>query len=334
MRRLILIFVASLALCSCSTQAQAPAQKSAPAAPQLVSLPNRPNSIKFVAIGDTGTGDRAQYETAATLLKAWREFPFTFVIMLGDNMYGSERPQDFVKKFETPYKPLLDGKVEFFAALGNHDDQNQRFYKPFNMGGERYYSFKKGSVRFFALDSNYMDPDQVKWLDQQLQASGSDWKIPYFHHPLYSSGMHGSQVELRAVIEPMFVKYGVDVVFAGHEHFYERIKPQKGIYYFTSGGAAKLRDDDINPNSGLTAKGFDTDLSFMLLEIDNNELYFQTLSRTGQTVDQGTFQRREIAPAQPAAPAKAAPAPATPAPPKTATPAPPKTTPAPPKGRG
>jgi predicted phosphodiesterase len=345
MRRLFLVFISALALASCSTQAQIPAQKAAqtpapaPGAPQLVSLPNRPNSIKFVAIGDTGTGDRSQYETAETLVKAWKVFPFTFVIMLGDNMYGSERPQDFVKKFELPYKPLLDGKVEFFAALGNHDDQNQRFYKPFNMNGERYFTFKKGSVRFFALDSNYMDPDQVKWLDQQLQASGSDWKIPYFHHPLYSSGMHGSQTELRAIIEPMFVKYGVDVVFAGHEHFYERVKPQKGIWYFTSGGAAKLRSEDINPRSGLTAKGFDSDLSFMLLEIDGNEMYFQTLSRTGQTVDQGTFQRREIAPVQPVItnpPAKAAPAPPTaaPAPPKTTTPAPPKTTPAPPKGRG
>jgi hypothetical protein len=93
-----------------------------------------------------------------------------------------------------------------------------------------------------------------------------------------SSGMHGSQVELRAVLEPLFLKYGVDAVFAGHEHFYERIKPQKGIQYFTSGGAAKLRDDDIR-STGLTAKGFDSDRSFMLVEIAGNELFFQTITR-------------------------------------------------------
>src|SRR6185436_2247843 len=122
----------------------------------------------------------------------------------------------------------------------------------------------------------------------ELKASGSDWKIPYFHHPLYSSGMHGSAVELRNVLEPLFVKYGVDAVFAGHEHFYERIKPQKGIHYFTSGGAAKLRDDDIG-TSGLTDVGFDQDRSFMLVEIAGNELFFQTLSRTGKTVDKGSF---------------------------------------------
>jgi 3',5'-cyclic AMP phosphodiesterase CpdA len=81
-----------------------------------------------------------------------------------------------------------------------------------------------------------MDPEQLKWLEKELQNSGSAWKICYFHHPLYSSGAaHGSSTDLRALLEPLFVKYGVNVVFAGHEHFYERIKAQKGVYYFTSG---------------------------------------------------------------------------------------------------
>jgi hypothetical protein len=106
--------------------------------------------------------------------------------------------------------------------------------------------------------------------------------------------MHGSQVELRAVLEPLFLKYGVDAVFAGHEHFYERIKPRKGIQYFTSGGAAKLRDDDIR-SSGITANGFDMDRSFMLVEIAGNELFYQTISRLGKTVDKGIVVRREVA---------------------------------------
>ena len=79
----------------------------------------------------------------------------------------------------------------------------------------------------------------------------------FFHHPLYSSGAsHGSDTALRDQLEPLFIKYGVDAVFAGHEHFYERIKPQKGIYYFVSGGAAKLRKGDIQ-RTNLTEKGFD-----------------------------------------------------------------------------
>ncbi len=262
-----------------------------PAAQELT-LPLKPDSVRFGVIGDSGTGETPQYDVGRQLAASHEKFPFTFVIMMGDNLYGSQRPPDYVTKFEAPYKILLDAKVAFYAALGNHDDPNQRLYTPFNMGGKRYYSFKKGNVRFFALDSTYMDPIEVAWLEQELMSSGSDWKIAYFHHPLYSSGMHGSQTDLRAVIEPLFLKYGVDVVFSGHEHFYQRIKPQKGIYYFVSGAAGQLRKGDIKP-SDLTAAAFDSDQSFMLVEVSGKELSFQAISRTGRTVDKGTILMRE-----------------------------------------
>jgi hypothetical protein len=266
-----------------------------PAAQELA-LPLKPDSVRFGVIGDNGTGEVPEYEVGQQLAAYHQKFPFTFVIMLGDNLYGSERPQDFVKKFEAPYKILLDAKVAFYATLGNHDDPNQRFYTPFNMAGKRYYSFKKGTnVRFFVLDSTYMDPVQLAWLEQELMASGSDWKIAYFHNPLYSSGMHGSQTDLRAVIEPLFLKYGVHVVFSGHEHFYQRIKPQKGIHYFVSGAAGQLRAGDLRP-SDLTAAGFDSDRSFMLIEVAGKELSFQAISRTGRTVDQGTILMPEAVP--------------------------------------
>jgi predicted phosphodiesterase len=267
-------------------------------------LPLKANSVRFLVIGDSGTGDSEQYETASVIVKYFAKFPFTFAIMLGDNMYGSERPQDFVRKFEQPYKPLLDAKVEFDAALGNHDDPNQIYYKPFNLGGKRYRTFKKGDVRFFALDSNYLDPEQLQWLEKELQSSGSDWKIAYFHHPLYSSASHGPTIELRSALEPLFQKYGVDVVFAGHEHVYERIFPQKGIYYFVEGGSAKLRPHDIQKNPE-TAAGFDTDRSFMLVEIAGDEMFFQTISRKGQTIDSGILPRRKVrADLKPAPPGK------------------------------
>jgi predicted phosphodiesterase len=283
----------------------------APLAQELpLQLPVKPNSIRFLVIGDSGTGDSEQYETAATIIKYRAKFPFTFAIMLGDNMYGAERPQDFVNKFERPYKPLLDDKVDFHAALGNHDDPNQIFYKPFNFGGKRYHTFKKGGVRFFALDSNYLDPEQLHWLEKELQASGSDWKIAYFHHPLYSSAYHGPTIEVRNALEPMFQKYGVDVVFTGHEHLYERIYPQKGIYYFVEGGSAKLRAHDITRTAEIAA-GFDTDRSFMLVEISGNEMFFQTISRNGLTVDSGILPRRQVRTDLRPAAAASAPAPAT-----------------------
>lgn len=258
---------------------------------QDLALPLKPNSVRFAVIGDNGTGAKPQYELANQMVTYHEKYPFTFVIMNGDNLYGSERPQDFVKKFEAPYKTLLDAKVDFYASLGNHDDPNQRFYKPFNMEGKRYYTFKKGNARFFSLDSNYMDPVQIAWLEKELKASGSDWKIPFFHHPLYASGRHGSQVDLRVVLEPLFIKYGVDVVFNGHEHFYQRIKPQQGITYFVSGAAGRLRRGDIK-RSAITAAGFDQDRSFMVVEIADKELTFQAISRTGRIVDSGVIIQR------------------------------------------
>jgi predicted phosphodiesterase len=258
-----------------------------------VYLPEKPGSVRFLVIGDAGTGGREQYEVANQIVRYRKTFPFAFAIMLGDNIYGSERPQDFDRKFTRPYKTLLDANIEFNAALGNHDDPNQRYFKPFNLGGNRYRTFKKGNVRFFVIDSNYLDPEQLKWLDKELAASGSDWKIAYFHHPLYTTARRGPEVEVRAVLEPLFVKHGVDVVFTGHEHIYERYKPQKGIYYFTVGGAAKLRKGDTRPSPMLAAR-FDRDRSFLLAEIAGDSLYFQTVSRTGAVVDRGVLARREV----------------------------------------
>jgi 3',5'-cyclic AMP phosphodiesterase CpdA len=269
----------------------APAPAAASAAAGETTPPLAQNSLRFAVIGDTGTGERAQYETATMLARSRSVFPFEFVLMVGDNMYGSERPQDFARKFEAPFKMLLDANVPFYASLGNHDDPNQRFYKFFNMNGERFYSFKKQSVRFFALDSNYMDRDQLAWLKRELESSGSDWKIAFFHHPLYSSGgTHGSEVDLRQQVEPLFLQHGVSVVFAGHEHFYERVKPQRGIQYFTTGGAAKLRAGDIQ-KTNLTAMGYDSDNSYMLVEIAGDVMTFQTLNRLGKRIDGGTVAK-------------------------------------------
>jgi len=261
-------------------------------AAQDVSLPNQPDSLKFAIIGDSGTGSSSQYKVAEQLIAARAKFPYEFVLMMGDNLYSGNGPKDYQKKFEEPYKALLDSGLKFYAALGNHDNTDERNYKPFNMGGQRYYTFKpKNGVRIFALDSNYMDQPQLQWLEKELTASGSDWKIAFFHHPLYSSGgTHGSDFQLRAQLEPMFLKHGMDAVFSGHEHFYERIKPQKGIYYFTSGGAAKLRDGDVK-KTDLTAKSFDAGYHFMLIEITKDTMYFQAISDQGKVVDSGALTR-------------------------------------------
>ena len=269
----------------------------APAEP-VVALPNRDGSFKFGVLGDFGTGSRAQYQLAQQMVTLHGRFKYDTVVLVGDNLYGSERPQDFRKKFELPYKPLLDAGVKFYASLGNHDAREQRFYKPFNMGGNFYYTLNPSpDVRFFMLESTYLEPEQIAWLEKGLQASSSNWKIPVFHHPLYSSGdRHGSDIRLREVLEPLFLKYNVSVVLTGHDHFYERVKPQKGIVYFVVGSGGQLRTGNIDRASGITAKGFDTDQAFMAAEISGDEMYFNAISRSGQTVDSGVLTRRKITP--------------------------------------
>lgn len=253
-----------------------------------LTLPNREDSVRFMVVGDTGTGTREQNELAAVMHTYRQSFPFEFALLMGDNMYGSETAADYKKKFEDVYKPLLDNKVKFYASLGNHDESNQRFYQHFNMNGEEYHRFEKGGVAFYCLNSNYMDRKQLQWLEDKLKADTANWKVAFFHHPPYSSGgKHGSSSSLREVVEPLFVRYGVNAVFAGHEHFYERIKPQKGIYYFISGAGGKLRKGDVKKGSPLTASAYDDDMSFMLVEITKDALHFQVISRTGQTVDSG-----------------------------------------------
>ena len=260
-------------------------------AAQDVRLPHRPNSVKFAVIGDTGTGDGAQFEIGRQMAAARARSPFELVIMLGDNMYGRQAPQDFVEKFERPYAALLQAGVRFYASLGNHDNQNNRFYKGFNMGGERYYTFARKNVRFFVLDSNQMDPRQRAWLVESLQRSTDAWKVCFFHHPLYSNARrHGSDVSLRVTLEPLLVKHGVSVVFAGHDHVYERLVPQKGITHFVVGASAELRRGDVQP-SPTRAAYFDRDQSFMVVEIDGNDLFFEAVSRTGAIVDSGSIQR-------------------------------------------
>ena len=256
-------------------------------APGVVAPGGQPGSVRFAVIGDAGTGASAQYGVSRQMTVARAAFPFEFVIMLGDNLYGRQDPRGFVDKFERPYADLLGAGVIFYAALGNHDDPASRFYPAYNMGGERYYTFARSKVRFFVLDTNLLDRKQIAWLEDVLSKSRDEWKICYFHHPLYSNaGRHGSHVDLRVMLEPLLVRHGVDVVFSGHDHVYERVKPQKGITYFVAGSSGQLRKGDMRA-SPMTAASFDQDQTFMLVEVAGAVMRFRTHSRTGAVVDSG-----------------------------------------------
>jgi 3',5'-cyclic AMP phosphodiesterase CpdA len=172
--------------------------------------------------------------------------------------------------------------------------KDQLHYPLFNMDGSNYYTISRGNglVDFFMLDSTALDAGQVTWLENSLRMSRATWKVACMHHPLYSSGKkHGSETRLRASLEPLFKRYHVQVVFAGHDHVYERTKPQRGIQYFITGAGGKMRRGDIDMKSPLRAVSYDQDNSFMLIEVDESEINFKSISEKGDVVDSGIIKQ-------------------------------------------
>jgi 3',5'-cyclic AMP phosphodiesterase CpdA len=232
------------------------------------------------------------------MLNAHQRSPFDFVIAAGDNIYPNGSGRYFGKHFEAPFAGLLKERVSFHAVLGNHDveagRQDQCQYPLFNMSGACYYTLKRGDglSEFFMLDSTDFDQRQAAWLENSLQDSKAKWKIAVFHHPIYSSGKtHGSNMGLRKQLEPLFARYAVNLALSGHDHIYERTKPQQGVQYFVSGAGGKVRRGNIERGSGLSAAAFDNDNHFMVFEIEDSQTRFQAISETGAVVDSGSFQR-------------------------------------------
>lgn len=268
-----------------------------------VLLGDTAKSLTFAAIGDSGDGSLAQHEVANQIDNCWHREPFGFILLLGDNIYGGGKPKYFKAEFEEPYKALLEEGVKFYAVLGNHDEMEAEYhthYKDFNMGGKRYYSFVKGIegtdrlVEFFALDTNAetaLDNAQLEWLTKALEASKARWKVAFMHHSLFSSGkMHPAYLGMRNQLHPLFIKYKVNLVLAGHTHVYERIKPQDGVQYITEGSSGKIMRNDLDKTSPLTAKGNDLQQAFLLIHVTPKDLDVEAIDKTGKEFDSVTLK--------------------------------------------
>jgi hypothetical protein len=269
-------------------KAAAAAKPQAPGATSPLPMPQIRGGTVFAIMGDSGSGDEAQQAVAQAMLTYFntaRHFPF--VLMLGDNLYDD----DYTNEFSVPYKPLLDRGVKFYAALGNHDRDLEIHFKPFNMNDVDRYSFDEGNARFAVLNSNHpADPLQIKWLDQVYADAGTKWRIAFFHHPLYSSGQHAAEGRdvIRPALEPALVRNQVNVVFTGHEHLYERIKPQKGIVHFVSGGGGRYLYN-YKP-SEFDEVGL-SDHHFMVAEIAGDRLFYEAITHGQELIDCGILYR-------------------------------------------
>jgi len=256
------------------------------------------SKTRFVVLGDFGTGGSDEAAIAQKMAETHRQAPLDFILGAGDNIYPNGAGHLFARNFEQPFAELLRQDVKFYTVLGNHDVEagrhDQMHYPLFNMNGANYYTMGRGNglADFFMLDSTDFDNQQTTWLETQLAQSKALWKIAVFHHPIYSSGKkHGSDVRLRQRIEPLLKKHNVQVVFSGHDHVYERLKPQDGIQYFVSGGAGKVRHGDIRADSTISAASYDDDNHFMLIEVDEKEIAFKAISKVGAVVDSGVIRQ-------------------------------------------
>lgn len=243
--------------------ASAPPQKPAPAPPPPVAnIPAGEKSVRFAVIGDFGASTEGEARVAALVHAEKPEF----VITTGDNNYpnGAASTIDpnigrFYHDFIHPYVGSFgpgSSENRFFPSLGNHDWRTagaQPYLDYFALpGNERYYDFVRGDVHLFAIDSDPHEPDgieasskQAAWLERGLRASKAAWQIVYMHHPPYSSGSHGSSVELRWP----YAKWGADLVLAGHDHHYERLV-EEGIVYVVNGLGGNVTYDIGPPIPG------------------------------------------------------------------------------------
>ena len=218
------------------------------------------------------------------MARTYRRQPFGLLLTTGDNVYYgdvTDRVEDVVAK---PYKPLFDAGVEFRPSLGNHDLEDENgvaaILAALGLPG-RYYHFAQGPVGFFALDSNQLDGDQLKWLAKGLNCSESEWQVVYLHHPQYSSGANGSDIELRTILEPILVAGGADIVFAGHDHNYERTTPQRGIVYVVTGGGSRTRSVGSSDFTAVSEK----ELHFLLATVSGGRMSVEAIDADGNVID-------------------------------------------------
>jgi hypothetical protein len=256
------------------------------------------SKTRFAIMGDWGTGNNDGIGLARQMFETHQKTPFEFILGAGDNIYPNGSGRYFAKNFEQPFAGLIKEEVKFYTVLGNHDvedgRQDQTHYPLFNMNKSQYYIISRGNglVDFFMLDTTDFDNTQASWLENALRSSRALWKIAVFHHPVYSSGKkHGSDSKMRKLLEPIFIRYNVHVAFSGHDHIYERTKPQQGIQYFVTGAGGKTRRGDIDLKSEFRAVSYDEDNHFMVIEVDETEIGFKAISENGEMIDSGIIKK-------------------------------------------
>ncbi|MBI1928941.1 metallophosphoesterase [Candidatus Poribacteria bacterium] len=261
--------------------------------------PAQNDPFTFVAYGDNRSYPKIHRQIAEGMLDASPDL----IIHTGDLVANGKKYKQWGEQFFTPLADVIN-HIPIFPSIGNHDKNADYYHAFFSLPDngtkkfrEAWYSFDYGDAHFVALDSNReYKPDsiQTKWLEKDLAASRATWKFVFFHHPLYSSGEHKSSLKHRDAWAKLFMKYGVDIVFNGHEHIYERTYPIASIsdpslkpvaYVVTGGGGAELH----KTKPQLWTAHSESTHHFIVGEVNDNTLKLTAYNAAHQIIDTATF---------------------------------------------
>jgi len=264
--------------------------------PTASNLPTPSPGIRFAVIGDYGNNSQAESNVAA-LVNGWNP---EFVVTTGDNNYSlgaaatiDQNVGQYYSQYIFPYLGSYGTGAQtnrFFSSLGNHDmdtDLGQPYRDYFTLpGNERYYDFIRGPVHFFIINSDSREIDgvsssseQAQWLQPRLEGSTTPWQLVIFHHPPYSSGLHGSTTYMRWP----FAAWGADAVLSGHDHTYERLVVA-GLPYFVNGLGGHVIYNFINilPESVVR---YNSNHGAMLVEATQTTLDFKFFNIADTLID-------------------------------------------------
>ncbi|MCU1672996.1 MAG: hypothetical protein JWN77_1109 [Frankiales bacterium] len=240
--------------------------------------------VRLAVAGDVGTGDQQERRTAAAVAARNGNRGWDALVLLGDNIYEDGDPARARSAVLEPFRETLTAGVPLIAALGNHDSDSGHGPAQLQALGQPgpWFARRFGPVLLVVLDSNRPDdPDQLRWLGQTLTASDSPWTVAAMHHPMRSAGYHGSDLDVRRAFGPLFKRYGVQLVLAGHDHDYQRSRSIDGTTYLVSGAAAKLRPAGSNEDTVVSQ----SIRHFLDVAVFTDRLVVQAVNQQGRVFD-------------------------------------------------
>lgn len=212
----------------------------------FTTAPEDDRPFRFIVYGDNRTNPYAHQ----TLVEAMRKTPGDFLVNTGDMVYDGSQQAEWTSFFAIERNLLRERCL--FPTIGNHEiavptsDGALRYARMFRVpsppdAAERWYTFRWGSARFFMLDAqDDFSTVERAWLEKSLSEAdgeqGLQWRFVVLHHGPWSAGLHGgNQSMIIGRVPELLKQHKVDVIFAGHDHDYERGE-EAGLRYIVSGG--------------------------------------------------------------------------------------------------